>query len=202
MINFLKTRWFDIGAVMAFVILKGVLLNASRMGSVQSLLWLAFAALLLFQAEKYHWPGSYPEWLNKISNKGAAVRTPLSAQSDFVINVLVEWTTFIVAAILAEDAIWLGIGVMIFCFGSLVKHCFYYNFKAKSRYNPGMLTSIVCFLPVSVFFFVEIIREGKADVTDYLVGLLLGILFTLITSVAVINWIKSRHFRSFMPRRL
>jgi len=200
MINFLKTRWFDIGAVIAFVILKGVLLNASRMGSVQSLLWLAFAGLLLFQAEKYHWPGSYPEWLKKISNKHTAIRAPLSPQSDFVINVLVEWTTFIVAAIMEEDALWLGIAVMVFCSGSFVKHCFYYNLRAKSRYNPGMVTSIVCFLPLSAFFFTAIIRDEKANVVDYLAGIPVGIFFTLITSVEVINWLKSRHYRVLISR--
>jgi hypothetical protein len=201
MLNFLKTKWFDVGAVIAFVIIKGVLVHARLMGNIQSLLWLAFAALLLFQAEEYHWPGSYPEWLNKVSGKDKTnYRAPLSVNSNLIINVLVEWTTFIAAAILEEDALWLGIGVMVFCFGSFVKHTFYYNIKAKSRYNPGMATSIICLLPVSAFFFFEIIKWQKASVTDYLIGLPLGIFFTLVTSVEVINWIKARQFRIFMPR--
>ncbi|HVU54765.1 MAG TPA: HXXEE domain-containing protein [Puia sp.] len=201
MLKFLKTRWFDIGAIIALVIIKGVLLNARLMGNIQSLLWLAFAALLLFQAEEYHWPGSYPEWLNKIAGKQKKnYRAPLSVKSNFIINVLVEWTTFIIAAILEEDALWLGVAVMVFCFGSFVKHVFYYNIKARTWYNPGVATSIVCMLPVSAFFFIEIIRGQKTEITDYLLGFPLGIFFTLVTSVEVINWIKSRHFRILMPK--
>jgi hypothetical protein len=37
---------------------------------------------------------------------------------------------------LEENALWLGIAVMVFCFGSFVKHAFYYNIKARSWYNP------------------------------------------------------------------
>jgi hypothetical protein len=201
MLNFLKTRWFDVGAIIAFVIIKGIILNARLMGSIQSLLWLGFAALLLFQAEEYHWPGSYPEWLSKLSGKGKiSDRTPLTANSNFIIHVLVQWTTFIVAAIFEEDALWLGMAVMIFCFGSFIKHTFYYNIKARTWYNPGMATSILCLLPVSAFFFREVIGKQKASLTDYLVGVPLGIFFTLVTSVEVINWIKSRHFHTTAPK--
>ncbi len=195
MFNFLKTRWFDIGAIIAFIIIKGILLNARLMGDIQALLWLAFAALLLFQAEEYHWPGSYPEWMNRTAHKKQlSYRAPLTIRSNFIVHVVVQWTTFLLAAVLEEDALWLGIAVMTFCFGSFIKHTFYYNIRTGSRYNPGMVTSIVCLLPVSSFFFIQLIREDKAYLSDYLIGIPLGIVFTLGTSVEVINWAKSRYF--------
>jgi hypothetical protein len=55
-------------------------------------------------------------------------------------------------------------------------------------------------LPVSVYFFIELLKGQKAEMTDYLLGLPLGITFTLVTSVEVINWIKSRRSHIFMPK--
>jgi len=173
-------------------------MNYKLMENISIALWLGFAALLVYQAEEYHWPGTFPDWINKIFYKNRKpVRYPADPRSSFIINVLVEWTTFILAAILAEDALWLGIAVMIFAFGNFVKHAFYYNIKAHTWYNPGMISSIVCFLPVSAFFFLSVIGSDEVAVIDYLIGIPMGIFFTTISSVEVIGWWRTKHTRWF-----
>ncbi|GAC1426478.1 MAG: hypothetical protein NVSMB7_02940 [Chitinophagaceae bacterium] len=191
MIKFFRTKWFDIGIVLAFIIIKGVLMNSHRMSYVSMALWMGLAALLLHHAEEYHWPGNFPQWINKIFYRGKRPGTSsFNVQAAFIINVGVEWTTFLLAAFFAEDAWWLGIATMIFCFGNFIKHTFYYNLKAKTRYNPGMLTSVLCLLPVSLFFFWSIIKYDIAGTLDYIIGVPLGIFFTLVSSVKLVEWLK------------
>ncbi|MDE3236722.1 MAG: HXXEE domain-containing protein [Bacteroidota bacterium] len=197
MYNFFKTKWFDIGLVISFVIIKGILMHLNKMSYVSLSLWMGFSALLLHQTEEYHWPGSFQKWINK-----KFYTTPRQNlyknydTSSFIVNVGVEWSTFILAALLAEKALWLGIAIMVFCLGNFFKHTIYYNLKAKTRYNPGMLTSIVFMLPVSVFFFWSVISDGTAGVWDYTVGIPLGIFFSMVSSVTLIEWLQEHMQRN------
>ena len=72
-------------------------------------------------------------------------------------------------------------------------HTFYYNIKAKTKYNPGMVTSIVFLLPVSVFFFWSLITENAAGVWDYVIGIPLGLIFIFVNFVKLIDWMKDKN---------
>lgn len=190
MLNFFKAKWFDIGLVLSFIIIKGILMHLNKMSYVSLSLWMAFAALLLHQTEEYHWPGSFQSWINKIFYKN---QRPVNYKnydtSAFIVNVGVEWSSFMLAAWLAEDALWLGMAIMVFCFGNFIKHTFYYNSKAHTRYNPGMITSILFLLPVSVFFGWAVITEDVGTPVDYIVGIPLGIFFSMVSSVKLMEWV-------------
>jgi len=193
MINFFRKKWFDIGAILAVIVIKGILMYVNHMSNVSLALWMGFASLLLHQVEEYHWPGYFPEMLNKVLYKSKIPdRYPLNANSAFIIDVGIEWTTYIVAAFLAESALWLGIAVMVFSFGNFIMHAFYYNIKAKTFYNPGMVTSVIFLLPVSVFFFWSVITGHIAGMWDYVIGIPLGIFFNLVNFVKIIDWLKDR----------
>ena len=191
MLNFFKAKWFDIGLVLSFVIIKGILMHLNKMSYVSLSLWMAFAALLLHQTEEYHWPGSFQSWINKIFYKN---QRPVNYKnydtSAFIVNVGVEWSSFIIAAWLAEDALWLGMAIMVFCFSNFIKHTFYYNSKAHTRYNPGMITAILFLLPISVFFGWAVITEDVGTPVDYIVGIPLGIFFSMVSSVKLMEWVR------------
>jgi hypothetical protein len=113
-----------------------------------------------------------------------------TVNASFFTNVCVEWVTFILAAALVNVALWLGIATMLFCFGNFIKHAVYYNIKARSRYNPGMLTAVFFLLPVSLFFFINVIRHNTASLWDWVIGIPLGIFFTLVSSVKLMEWLQ------------
>ncbi|HWB26024.1 MAG TPA: HXXEE domain-containing protein [Chitinophagaceae bacterium] len=193
MFKFLKARWFDVGLVIAFVTIKGIWMEAPRMSYASLALWMGFAALLLHHAEEYHWPGDFPQWIYKMFYRHRAQKPYLfTVNATFITKVCVEWTTFLLAAFLADKALWLGIATMLFCLGNFIKHAVYYNIKANSWYNPGMFTAVVFLLPVSLFFFISIIKNNTASVWDYVVGIPLGIFFTLVSSVKLLEWLQQK----------
>ncbi|NIM35497.1 MAG: HXXEE domain-containing protein [Hydrotalea flava] len=122
---------------------------------------------------------------------------PLNPNSAFIMDVGVQWTTFIIAGFLSISAVWLGIAVMLFLFGNFIMHTFYYNIKAKTKYNPGMVTGIVFLMPVSIFYFWALISEHAAGVWDYVIGLPLGLIFIFVNFVKLIDWMKNKnvHFK-------
>lgn len=193
MIRFLEAKWFDIGLVISFVIIKGILLHLNKMSNVSLALWMGFAALLLHHAEEYHWPGNFAQWINKLFYKGRlAVNNPGQLHYSFIINVGVEWSSFLLAAFFVDRALWLGIAVMLFCFGNFIKHAIYYTLKSRTWYNPGMISSILFLLPVSLYFFWSVLHDPDTDIWNYYIGIPLGLFFSRVSSVQLIEWIRTK----------
>lgn len=46
----------------------------------------------------------------------------------------------------------LTLAVMIFAFAELAMHLFFFNLSLKKWYNPGLLTTLVGLVPVSVYY--------------------------------------------------
>jgi hypothetical protein len=193
MLKFLEAKWFDIGLVISFVIIKGILLHLNKMSNASLALWMGFAALLLHHAEEYHWPGNFAQWINKFFYKGKlAVDTPGQLHYSFIINVGVEWSSFLLAAFLVDRALWLGMAVMLFCLGNFIKHAIYYPLKSGTGYNPGMISSILFLLPVSLYFFWSVLHDPDTASWNYYIGIPLGIFFSRVSSVQLIEWIRKK----------
>ncbi|MDE3253824.1 MAG: HXXEE domain-containing protein [Bacteroidota bacterium] len=191
MLKFLEAKWFDIGLVISFVIIKGILLHLNKMSNASLALWMGFAALLLHHAEEYHWPGNFSQWINKLFYKGRQeVNTPVQLHYSFIINVGVEWSSFLLAAFLVDRAWWLGIAVMLFCLGNFFKHAIYYTIRSGTWYNPGMISSIIFLLPVSLYFFWSVLHDPDIAIWNYCIGIPLGIFFSRVSSVQLIEWIR------------
>ncbi|MBY0346739.1 MAG: HXXEE domain-containing protein [Hydrotalea flava] len=198
MLEFFRRKWFDVGAVLSVVVLKGIFMEINKISDVTLAIWVGFASLLLHQFEEYHWPGYFPQMINKVLYKSKLPDSyPLNPNSAFIMDVGVQWTTFIIAGFLSISAVWLGIAVMLFLFGNFIMHTFYYNIKAKTKYNPGMVTGIVFLMPVSIFYFWALISEHAAGVWDYVIGLPLGLIFIFVNFVKLIDWMKNKnvHFK-------
>jgi hypothetical protein len=56
------------------------------------------------------------------------------------VNVLIGWSTYFLAAILGEKAIWLGIATILISPGNTIAHTFLFNIKGRMFYNAGLLT--------------------------------------------------------------
>ena len=192
MTSFLRSHWFDLGLGLAVVTAGGVLLF--RPGGLSLLLWLSLISLFLHQAEEYRYPGYFPGMMNVVMfNSDRPERYPLNPQIAMLINVSVGWLTYFLAALLAGRAIWLAIAAMLVSLGNFVAHTFLFNIKGKTRYNPGMLTAILLFLPLTVIFFSWIIRHQAATPLDWVAGILLGLVLNFVGILKMIDWLKDEH---------
>lgn len=200
--NLLRKHWYDLGAFFAVIVSIFVFTNHNNLTNYQTLMWLSLVSLFLHQLEEYRIVGTFPGMLNSsLFNSKTPDRFPLNTNTSFYINVTVGWTSYLLAAIFAEKAIWLGIATIIVSVGNVIAHTALFNIKGKTLYNAGMATSWLLFVPC-VYFFISIIHTHHlATTTDYFIGIALGLIMNIVGVLKVIDWMADENTTYIFPNR-
>ena len=198
--NFLRSHWYDLGLGLAFIISATLLVF--RPHGITLVLWISLVSLLVHQFEEYRFPGTFPGMMNKVmSESDEPDRYPLNTKTAFVVNVSIGWSVYLLAAVFGEKFIWLGIAAILVSVGNFVAHTFLFNFRGKTVYNPGMVSSIVLFLPISVYFFYIVIVGQRATTVEWVVGLLLGVALNYFGILKMIDLLKDKNTKYIFPHR-
>ena len=197
-----RKHWFDIGGILSGLVILFIFIYRTQLTDYEFLMWISLVSLFLHQLEEYRIVGTFPGMVNKVLFKSDNPdRFPLNPNTAFYINVFLGWGSYFLAAILAERAIWLGIATILISLGNTIAHTLVFNIKGKTFYNAGMVTCLILFAPISIFFFKIITVEGLATITDYVVGILLGIVFNVVGILKLIDWMKNINTKYLFPNR-
>lgn len=192
--NFLRKHWYDLGSVFAGITIIYIFKFHYSLTSYQYLMWLSLASLFFHQLEEYRIVGTFPGMLNAVVYKSEMPdRYPLNTNSALFVNVIVGWTFYFFAAFFAEKAIWLGLATILTSLGNIIAHTFLFNIRGKTIYNAGMVTGWLFFAPCIYFFFSIVYNENIVTITDYLIGIPLGITLNLIGVLKIIDWMANRN---------
>lgn len=165
-------------------------------------MWVSLITLFCHQLEEYRIVGTFPGMVNTVMyNSKMPDRFPLNTKSSFYINVFVGWGAYILAALFAEKAIWLGMATILVSLGNTVGHTTIFNIKGKTFYNAGLATCWLLFVPCVYIFFYIISSQNLATVTDYLVGIPLGIALNYIGILKLIDWLADEKTTYIFPQR-
>ena len=187
--NLLRKNWYDLGAFLSVIVCIYVYANHSKLTNYQTLMWLSFVSLLLHQLEEYRIVGTFPGMINSIIfNSKLPDRYPLNTNTAFYVNVVVGWTSYLLAAIFAEKTIWLGISTIMVSLGNTIAHTTIFNIKGKTIYNAGLATSWLFFVPCSYYFVSIIHTDNLATNTDFFIGVILGIILNFVGILKLIDW--------------
>ena len=198
--DFLRNHWYDLGFV--FAVGVGLFLFIANLSGLSWLLWLSLASLFLHQFEEYRYPGYFPGMINSVLfSSQQPDRFPLNSNISLIVNVVIGWGFYFLAAIFAEKAVWLGIATILVSVGNFIGHTFLFNIKGKTVYNPGMLTGVILFLPICLYFFYYVIQQGLVSPTDWIIGIILGIALNYIGILKLIDWLKDENTRYIFPQR-
>jgi hypothetical protein len=192
--NLLRKNWYDLGAFLSVIVSIYIFINHGNLTNYQILMWLSLVSLFLHQLEEYRIIGTFPGMVNTVMYKSEMPdRYPLNTNSAFYINVVIGWTFYFLAAILAERAIWLGIATIMISIGNTIAHTILFNIKGKTLYNAGLATSWILFVPCT-YFFVSIIHANHlATMTDYCIGIALGITLNVAGILKLIDWMADKN---------
>ena len=192
--NLLRKYWYDLGAFLSVVVFVYVFISHHNLTNYQTLMWLSLGSLFLHQLEEYRIVGTFPGMVNTVMyNSNMPDRYPLNTNTAFYINVVIGWTSYFFAAILAERAIWLGIATILVSVGNIIAHTIVFNFKGKTFYNAGLATSLLLFVPCFYFFFSTIHTNQLATKTDYCIGIALGITLNVVGILKLIDWMADKN---------
>lgn len=199
--NYLRKHWVDMGGLLAVLVLIYFFSN-SGLTKLQKILWLSLVSLFIHQLEEYRIAGTFPGMVNRVMfQSNYPDRYPLNMNTSFIINVVLGWGSYLLAAVFAEKALWLGIATMMVSLGNVIAHTFIFNIKGKSWYNAGMFTCWLCFVPILFFFCKTVIENNLVHTTDFILGFLIGICFNVFGIFLLIKWLANRNTKFIFPQR-
>ena len=171
MLDRLRDHWVYGGFLAGIMLLVLTPVLASGWPMALVLIWLQLPAYMLHQYEE-HDADRFRLFVNAIIGGGKEVLTRLDV---FVINIAGVWGVDALAFLLAAR-VHLGLG-LIAVYLSLVNavaHCA--QAVALRRYNPGLITAILLFLPLGVVTLWVLSGNAQISAADHLIGLGLAIL--------------------------
>ncbi len=198
--NFLRLHWFDLGVALA--VASGGFVLITHPTNLALLLWLNLIALFLHQFEEYRYPGYFPGMMNAVMfSSKQPDRYPLNSQTALIVNLVVGWLFYFLAAVFGEKLLWLGIAAILVSAGNFIAHTILFNLRGRSRYNPGMLTADLLFLPIVVIFFILVINGRSATIVDWIIGIFLGVALNYVGILKMIDWLKDENTAHIFTER-
>lgn len=183
------------------LILEAALLFFQPTG-MQLLLWLSLGSLFLHQFEEWRYPGYFPGMVNKAMFKSDMPdRYPLNSNSGMLVNVVLGWGGYLLAALFWKQAIWLAIATILVSVGNIFAHTIVFNIRGKTLYNPGLITSWIFFVPIVYCFFDIVISQKIASPLDWLIGIILGIVLNYFGVYKMIIWLSDKNTPYVFPGR-
>nr|WP_293836650.1 HXXEE domain-containing protein [uncultured Arsenicibacter sp.] len=201
MMKFLSKHWYDLAGILAVVVLI-YLFQAKGLTTYDYVLWLSLVSLFVHQLEEYRIVGTFPGMVNRaMYNSDLPDRYPLNAKTSVYVNVFVGWLFYFLAALLGAKAVWLGIATILISLGNTVAHTTVFNIKGKTMYNAGLATSWLLFVPCIYFFFKTIHTDHLVTLTDYLIGIPLGIVLNVVGILKLIDWFADKQTTYIFEQR-
>lgn len=192
--NWLRKHWYNLGAFLSVIVSVYIFINHSSLTNYQTLMWLSLVSLFLHQLEEYRIAGTFPGMINTVMyNSKTPDRYPLNTHTAFIVNVVIGWTFYFLAAILAERVIWFGLATILVSVGNTIAHTLVFNIKGKTIYNAGLATSWLLFIPCSYFFFSIVHSNHLATNMDYCIGIPLGIILNVVGVLKMIDWMADKN---------
>ena len=200
--NFLRNHWYDIGAFLIFCTLIYIYNFYRQLTPFQLLMWFSLISLFFHQLEEYRIAGTFPGMINKMVFKSDTPdRYPLNTSTALLINVLVGWLLYFLAALFAEKAMWLCIAALMISFGNIIAHTFLFNIKGKTFYNAGLITCWIFFVPCIYFFFKITSNTNLISQQDYIIGIILGVILNIFGVLKLIQWLSNKDTNYIFPQR-
>lgn len=184
-------QWISFSLLLALAIYM-VTCGHSALPFIQSLMVYNFMCLLAHQSEEYIFPGGAGVLINRGTYREVDNfrRYPGNSLSSLVVN-LSAYIPYILA-IFFPSWIWLGIGLMFFNLMQFPGHVIANNKALKTWYNPGMLTTIVLFVPMSCYYFYQIYQLNLVTGWDWFFGTLAFVAMVALTVILPVQSLKRK----------
>jgi hypothetical protein len=149
--KFMRNNWYYVGGVLFVLLSFGMILFGQGLDTRQLLLIALYMTMLVHQFEEYGCPGGFPMFWNvgTCGEQKLYDRYPMNKRGSAISN-LSFWIVYIIAIFLYEIPL-LNIMVSYFAFGQLMMHGIMINVKARTKYNPGMASTIILMVPISIY---------------------------------------------------
>lgn len=180
-LKFLRRHWHELGLVPAIIAGAYVGWGWAELAVLQRILLINFIVVLLHQLEEYRLPGGFPAVANLVLLQSPTPeRYPVNQNSAMVANVFFAYLFYLLPAVYPE-VIWLGLGpVLIGAAVQFVGHAIVINWKLRSFYNPGLVTTVLGHVPVGAAYIYLISLNDLASRWDWSLATVYAVSFMFV----------------------
>jgi Protein of unknown function with HXXEE motif len=176
-------NWMYAGFLAGLFLLAVAPIFAAAVGLPLLLVYLQLPVYMLHQLEE-HYDDRFRKFVNDLLAGGREV---LSTPAVVVINVVGVWVVILIALYLSRF-VGLGLGLIAIYLTLVNALVHIVQAAVQRRYNPGLVTAVVLFLPVGIWGLMIVSATPGVTTTDHVVGLAVAILI----HVAIAAHIRQR----------
>jgi len=163
--------WYDISAIIALIVVVMLIIAGDCFSYVQQLLLGNFIFMQLHFFEEFHCPGGFPGVCNIAEfHSDKPTHYPLNQLSAALGNNWFGLFVYLLPVFLPQIT-WLVLAPILFGFLELFMHTIVFNKLLKTRYNPGLLTSLIGFTPIGIAYLYYAVQNQLLHWTDFLLAL-------------------------------
>lgn len=154
-----------------------------------------FAAMLviymLHQIEEHLWPGGFRQFTNAHVFKSGSDDWPVDIGGVALVNIGYVWLPVGAAALFPHTLRWVGLGWIGLTLVNAITHIV--SSIRFRQYNPGLVTSIVLFVPFTVWVLMHKSARGWLSGGEIGLVLLLGVLLHIpVAALFVVPYLRKR----------
>jgi Protein of unknown function with HXXEE motif len=176
-------NWMYAGFLAGLFLLAIAPIFAAAVGLPLLLVYLQLPVYMLHQLEE-HYDDRFRKYVNDLVAGG---REALSTPAVVVINVVGVWVVILIVLYLARF-VGLGLGLIAIYLTLVNALVHIVQAAVQRRYNPGLATAVVLFLPVGIWGLMVVSDTPGVTATDHLVGFAVAILI----NATLVAYIKHR----------
>jgi hypothetical protein len=176
-------NWMYAGFLAGLFLLAIAPVFAAAVGLPLLLVYLQLPVYMLHQLEE-HYDDRFRKYVNDLVAGG---REALSTPAVVVINVVGVWVVILIVLYLARF-VGLGLGLIAIYLTLVNALVHIVQAAVQRRYNPGLVTAVVLFLPVGIWGLMVVSATPGVTTTDHLVGFAVAILI----NATLVAYIKHR----------
>jgi hypothetical protein len=176
-------NWMYAGFLAGLFLLAVAPVFAAAIGLPLLLVYLQLPVYMLHQLEE-HYDDRFRKYVNDLVAGG---REALSTPAVVVINVVGVWVVILIVLYLARF-VGLGLGLIAIYLTLVNALVHIVQAAVQRRYNPGLATAVVLFLPVGIWGLMVVSDTPGVTATDHLVGFAVAILI----NATLVAYIKHR----------
>jgi len=173
-------NWMYAGFLAGLFLLAVAPIFAAAVGLPLLLVYLQLPVYMLHQLEE-HYDDRFRKFVNDLLAGGREV---LSTPAVVVINVVGVWVVILIALYLARF-VGLGLGLIAIYLTLVNALVHLVGAVAQRRYNPGLATAVVLFLPIGIWGLMVVSASPRVTTTDHVVGLAVAILVHVAIAVHI-----------------
>ncbi len=159
-------QWPKAAVFAACFLLALVPIVWSELGFAAALIFVQLPAYMLHQLEEH----GHDRFRRYVNENMAGGREALTPGATFAINLLAVWVLMLVSFLLAYyvDP---ALGLIAVCLTGVNAIVHMLGAAVRREYNPGLITALFVFVPLTVLAVVEVVDAYEPDAADWLLAL-------------------------------